>query len=168
MRRGNRSSQLRNSKRVEVLVQQYLWPGTKFAGNAKRPALEQCDLRGEDRDGNAIWGEVKNLSPATVAARGLWAVLLDAYEQCQAAIENNQQDWPEDAPIVNQFGVSKGRQHRPRAFSVLWPVGSRREDARLVMYEAPVVGLAVVPLAEFRRQVIGETAGAGSAAPKEG
>lgn len=156
MRRATPASRLRQSKRVEILVQQYLWPGTQFAGNAKRPALEQCDLRGEDRDGRPIWGECKNLSPATVAARGTWAVLLDAYEQCQAAIESNRQDWPEDAPVVNQYGVSKGRQHRPRAFAVLWPVGSRREDARLVMWDAPVVGLCVVPLSEFRRQCVAE------------
>lgn len=155
MRRGNKSSQLRQSKIVERTVQQYLWPGTKFAGGAKRPALEQCDLRGEDRDGLPLWGEVKNLSPATVAARGPWAVLADAYAQCSAAICANPQDWQEP--------------DRPRPFAVLWPVGSRRADARLVMFEFPVVGLAVVPLDEFRRQVVGDYApGSGSGAPEAG
>jgi hypothetical protein len=133
----------RNSraKGVERKVQQYLWPGTRFAGGAHRPAHEHEDVRGEDRDGRELWGEVKNWTPDLVQnGGGVWAVLVKAYHQC----------W--DAILRAPHGPTSDE---PRPFAVLWPVGSVKEAQRLVMYRFPVVGLAIVPLAEFKMQVIG-------------
>jgi len=129
------------AKGVERKVQQYLWPGSRFAGGAHRPALEHEDLRGEDRDGRELWGEVKNWTPDLVQnGGGVWAVLVKAYQQC----------W--DAILRAPNGPTSDE---PRPFAVLWPVGSVRETQRLVMYCFPVVGLAIVTLSEFKRQVIG-------------
>lgn len=144
------------AKRVEREVQQYLWPGSRFAGGAKRPALEQCDLRGEDADGWPLWGEVKSYSAATMLqAGGPYAVLAAAYEQAQRAIEANPQDWPYG--LIGYDGVMD--PIRPRPFAVLWPKGSRREDQRLVMYELPGWGVGVITLAEFKQRIVdGEAA----------
>lgn len=138
------------AKKCEREVQQYLWPGTRFAAGAKRPALEDCDLRGEDRDGWPLWGEVKNYGAQTIQSEGgAYSVLAKAYTQSQAAIERNPQDWPE---IVGDFGRDRGK---PCPFSVLWPKGSRRDDQRLVMYQ--LAGYAeplVMTLAQFKQWVI--------------
>lgn len=144
------------AKRVEREVQQYLWPGTRFAGGAKRPALEQCDLRGEDADGWPLWGEVKSYSAATMLqAGGPYAVLAAAYEQAQQAIEANRQDWP--FGLVGGAGFTE--QARPRPFAVLWPKGARRDDQKLVMYELPGYGVGVITLAEFKARIVdGEAA----------
>ena len=144
------------AKRVEREVQQYLWPGSRFAGGAKRPALEQCDLRGEDADGWPLWGEVKSYSVATMLSEGgPYAVLAAAYEQAERAIEANPQDWPFEV----WDGGDGWEPARPRPFAVLWPKGSRREDQRLVMYELPGWGVGVITLAEFKQRIVdGEAA----------
>lgn len=141
------------AKRVEREVQQYLWPGTRFAGGAKRPALEQCDLRGEDADGWPLWGEVKSYSVATMLSEGgPYAVLAAAYDQAQRAIEANPQDWPY---VEDYFAdVYTLREARPRPFAVLWPKGARRDDQKLVMYELPGYGVGVITLAEFKARIV--------------
>jgi len=139
------------AKRVEREVQQYLWPGTRFAGGAKRPALEQCDLRGEDADGWPLWGEVKSYSAATMLREGgPYAVLIAAYEQAQRAIEANPQDWP--SGLVGGAGFAEPA--RPRPFAVLWPKGSRLSVQRLVMYELPGWGVGVTTLEEFKQRIV--------------
>jgi hypothetical protein len=125
------------AKGVERKVQQYLWPGSRFAGGAHRPALEHEDLRGEDRDGRELWGEVKNWTPDLVQnGGGVWAVLLKAYWQVWDVLLR---EMPDPMPVP---------------FSVLWPSGSRREDQRLVMYAFPVAGLCIVTLEMFKRLVV--------------
>jgi hypothetical protein len=154
------------AKAVERTVQQYLWPGTRFAGGAKRPALEQCDLRGEDADGWPLWGEVKSYSVATMLSEGgPYAVLAAAYEQAQRAIEANRQDWPQGHREALGCKVAIGGPAywnsplRPRPFAVLWPKGSRRDDQKLVMYELPGWGVGVITLAEFKQRIVdGEAA----------
>jgi len=151
------ASRNHRAKAVERAVQQYLWPGSRFNNGAHRPAHEQQDLRGEDRDGLPLWGEVKNYTLPSVNQRGgAWAILQDAYQQCMAAIEANPHSWPEEPEAVVGNVTIRGRVLKPRPFAVLWTVGARREDQKLVMYDYPVVGLCVVTLAQFRRQVIGE------------
>lgn len=136
---AKRGTVIARAKGVERQVQQMLWPGSTFAGGAKRPALEQQDLRGEDRDGRPLWGEVKNYTPETLeAAGGVWRVLEKAYRQCEKAIA---------------AGHYEGE--KPRAFAVLWVVGAKRQDRKLAMYEWPVAGLAVTTLAKFARLVVG-------------
>lgn len=148
---AKRQTILRRSKAVEREVQQALWPGTVFAGGAKRPALEQCDLRGEDCDGWPLWGEVKNLDAATIASEGgVYAVLSRALEQCETAIEKNRQDWP-----PRLLGEEPCGAMRPTSFAVLWPKGSRRPDQRLVMYRLPGWGEpAIITLTEFKRRIV--------------
>lgn len=139
------------AKKAERQVQQYLWPGTKFAGGAKRPALEQCDLRGTDAENWPLWGEVKNYGPATVqAGGGLYSVLLDAYNQSESAIADNPQDWPK---CLRGAGVGVEAMC-PHPFAVLWPKGSRRDDQRLVMYALPGWGMAIITLAEFKARIV--------------
>lgn len=146
------------AKKTEREVQQFLWPGTRFAAGAKRPALEDCDLRGEDRDGWPLWGEVKNYGAQTIQGEGgAYAVLAKAYAQSQAAIERNPQDWPNGSEELWDFlhECWVPAPDRPRPFSVLWPKGSRRDDQRLVMYE--LAGYAeplVMTLAQFKQWVI--------------
>lgn len=144
------------AKKCEREVQQYLWPGTRFAAGAKRPALEDCDLRGEDLDGWPLWGEVKNYGAAKVQGEGgAYAVLAKAYAQSSAAIERNKQDWP-----VASSGIRAvlDMQSKPCPFSVLWPKGSRREDQRLVMYALPGrVEPVVMTLAQFKAWVVDKT-----------
>ena len=145
------------AKKAEREVQQYLWPGTIFSGHAKRPALEDCDVRGEDRDGWPIWGEVKNYSPATTQSEGgPYMVLLKAYVQSQEAIERNPQDWPGDS---SGKWAALGYPMRPHSFAVLWPKGSRIDEQRLVMYALPGREEPVVmTLAQFRAWVVGTPA----------
>ena len=135
---AKRTTVLTRAKSVERRVQQYLWPGSAFAGGAKRPALEREDVRGRDLWGTEWWGEVKNLSQAQIAEHGgPWAVLERAYLQAQAAIESEQAD--------------------AQPFAVLWPKGSQRQDQRLVMccwsWGPDGVGLVVVTLAQFRSRM---------------
>jgi len=139
------------AKGVEVKIQQYLWPGSHFAGGAKRPALEQCDLRGEDCDGWPLWGEAKNYDLPTVADKGgVYAVLGKAYAQAERAIAANEQDWP-----PRELGNSGWGHMRPVPFAVLWIKGSRGGEQRLVMYALPGWGEpAVITLAEFKRRIV--------------
>lgn len=149
---AKRQTVLARSKKCEREIQQYLWPGTHFAGGALRPALEQCDLRGDDADGWPLWGEAKNYDLPTVKSEGgTYAVLAAAYAQCEAAIEANRQDWPHG--LVGGSGFLE--QARPRPFAVLVPKGCRRDDQRLVMFAVPGWGQPVVlTLAEFKRRIV--------------
>lgn len=126
------------AKKIEREVQQYLWPGSCFAGGAKRPALEQEDVRGDDCNGRPLWGEVKNWDAKTIAGEGgHYSVLRKAYNQATGAIESNPQDYTV----------------RPKAFSVLWPKGSRKPEQKLAMVE--VSGeLIVMTLEQFKRTVV--------------
>jgi len=130
------------AKGIERTVQQLLWPGTVFAGHAKRPALEDQDVCGLGCDDWPWWGEVKNYGQATIRdGGGTWAVLEKALEQAGKAILRNVQVWPTDGA---------GLPVRPKPFAVLWPSGSRREDQRLAMCE--YAGARVVmPLHQFKR-----------------
>jgi len=129
------------AKGVERKVQQYLWPGSRFAGGAHRPAHEHEDLRGDDRDGRELWGEAKNWAWSKILNEGgPWAVLYNAFNQCDSAIVREHKGLPGES--------------WPNAFAVLWPPGSRRHDQRLVMYGFPCVGLAVVTLEMFKRLVV--------------
>lgn len=140
------------AKKVERVVQQFLWEGTKFAGNAKRPALEDEDLRGWDREGYPVYGECKNYSCEAIGKRGAWVILAEAYQQCQDAIDRNEHDWPKIPSIWgNPAGISPTplTAVRPWAFSVLWPVGSSKDEQRLVMWEYSGE-MVIVPLVMFK------------------
>jgi hypothetical protein len=99
---AKRSSTLARSKKAEREVQQLLFPDTAFVGHAKRPALEDEDVRGVDCEGRLWWGEVKNYDYKNVhKASGPWALLEEAYEQCIDAIERN----PHDGQVPRPFAV---------------------------------------------------------------
>ncbi len=119
------------AKKAEVNVQQFLWPGSEFAGNAKRPALEDQDLCGQDWKEQWWWGEVKNDSNETIKAKGgVWCDLYDAFCQAEDAIRRNENVWGGYTPT------------KPIPFAVLWPKNSRKPEQRLVMLE--VFGLLVI------------------------
>ena len=80
---------------MEREVSQYLWPGCRFAGGAKRPALEDEDVRGEDAAGRSWWGEIKSRERATITSEGGdFKVLSKALDQCLEAIKRNEHNWP--------------------------------------------------------------------------
>ena len=130
---------LARSKKAEREVQALLFPDTVFTAHAKRPALEDEDVRGLDFDGVLHWGEVKAFDHKTVhGAGGPWAVLEAAFNQCVEAIERN----PHEGQI-------------PRPFAVLRVRGTSLESTQnLAMYMAG--GLVIVPLSQFRRRITGE------------
>lgn len=117
---SKRRSIIARAKKVEREVQQYLWPGTEFAGNAKRPALEDQDVRGFDFHGNEWWGEVKNYSKKNIKKIGVNNLLNRALKQCECAIDRNENSW---------------YPNRPRSFAVLWPVYSRDHSERYVLLD---------------------------------
>jgi len=130
---ATRSSILRRSKKAEREIQQLLWPGSEFAGGAKRPALERQDLRGLDAEGRPWWGEVKNYDTGTThGAGGPWAVLEAAFEQVMDVIS-----WePHDGEV-------------PRAFSVLRVKGTALASSQnLVMYQTRGEKV-IIPLSRF-------------------
>lgn len=145
------------AKSVERKTQQFLWPGTKFAGNAKRPALEDEDLRGDGADGWPLWGEVKNYSCETIGKRGAWVILAEAYQQCCEAIERNRQDWPKYQKCTYPNDRVDMQHGRPLPFSVLWPVGSSKDEQRLVMYEVMPGERMILTLVQFKRLFIDRT-----------
>lgn len=155
---AKRQTTLRRSKNCEISIQQYLWPGTHFSGGAKRPALERCDLRGDDADGWPLWGECKNYDLPTIGDEGgTHAVLSKALVQAEQAIAESPTEWPV-GPLTripdSVIGYHKPVQ-RPRAFAVLWPKGCRRDDQKLVMYRLPGWGTpAIITLAEFKRRIV--------------
>ena len=136
---AKRRSIQKRAKGVEVKVQQYLWPDSFFAGNAKRPAHESQDVCGPSSFGEYLWGEVKNNN---IAKGGLYSILDGAYEQCVAAIER-------DSEIcVNKI---------PVPFSVIWPVGSRSWGQRLVLFKPPDYKLRIIlTLEQFKENYIGD------------
>lgn len=88
---ANRSNINKRAKKHEREVQQYLWPGSKFAGGAKRPALEDEDLRGIDKNGDLWWGECKSKSKEAITVIGVWKILNDAFDQCLEATIRNEE-----------------------------------------------------------------------------
>ena len=135
-----RQSIIARAKKAEREVQAFLFPDEKFTAHAKRPALEDEDVRGFDFDGLLHWGEVKAFDHKTVHSEGgPWAVLKAAFEQCMDAIERN----PHEGQV-------------PRPFSVLRLKGTQIDSPQnLTMY---MTGgqLIAIPLTEFRRRVVGE------------
>jgi len=130
------------AKRVEVSVQQYLWPNTTFAGNSKRPAFEDQDVCGMDYQGDFWWGEVKNYSRETINnLGGTWKALEGALEQANNAIDRNKHVWQQYT------------EKRPKAFAVLWEKGSRDDNKRLVMLEH-IGMLIVIKLTDFKKKFI--------------
>jgi len=137
---ATRSSINARSKDKERKVQQRLWPGSRFAGGAKRPALEDQDLCGRGKDGVLWWGEVKHYTKPTIMQEGgEYAVLCGAFQQCEEAIERNEELWSPE---------------RPRPFAVLWPVGSREDDRILAMCEIGGLRTAMT-LRDFQETFIG-------------
>lgn len=91
---ASRSSIKASAKKTEVSIQQYLWPGSVFAGNAKRPALENEDLRGQDYNDLWWWGEAKENSNATILRKGgVLKTLRKAFQQVETAIERDVVVW---------------------------------------------------------------------------
>lgn len=135
VRKARPASRNARAKGVERQVQQLLWPGSRFAGNAHRPALEDQDLTGTDAQGRLWWGEVKNWGWGVVQNHGgPWRVLAAALQQCNQA--------------AHRAGVTC------KTFSVWWPPGSRLPEQRLVMYYLEGLGFVVVTLEQFARDVI--------------
>jgi len=142
-----RATTCARAKGVERRTQTYLCPGSK------RPWKERHDLYVDDPDGWPMWGEVKGWDWNTILNEGgPYAVLAKAYKQAERAIAENEQDWP--LRRIEARGHVAFVSMRPRPFSVLWPKGSRRDDQRLVMYELPGWGLAVITLAEFKQRIV--------------
>lgn len=139
---AKRRSIIARAKKAEREVQQYLFPGTTFAGHAKRPALEDEDLRGLDYDGTLWWGECKALEAKTTQGRGgPWAVLEDAYNQCCEAIERN----PHEGQV-------------PRPFAVLRAKGTQLESPQnLVMYKTRG-RIVIIRLTDFKLRIQGISA----------
>lgn len=124
------------AKGVERQVQQYIWPGSRFEGNAHRPALARQDVCGPDAQGRLWWGEVKNWGLAKVASHGgIWQVLTEALTQSVRA--------------------SLCERVQCRSFSVWWPPGHRLETQRLAMFDLPGQGRLVVTLWQFREMIRG-------------
>jgi hypothetical protein len=128
---AKRTSINARSKRVENLVQKKLWPGTY------RLWKEREDVGGPDFLGRELRGEVKNDCQKTIASKsGAYMALYKAYNQCVEAINSK----PDQLP-------------HPTPFSALWPVGSRKEEQRLVMYR--IKGeLRIMTLEQFQRTVV--------------
>jgi len=151
---AKRQSTLQRSKRTENAVQRFLWPGTSRAWK------DDHDVRGDDRDGWPIWGEVKNYSSATInESGGPYAVLKAAYRQCEQAIERHPEEWPEVLhtgwALAGYTCVQEMKQVRPRPFAVLWLKSCRRDCGKLVMYLLPCCSEPVVmTLAQFKAWVI--------------
>ncbi|MHB8994582.1 MAG: hypothetical protein ACYC63_04955 [Armatimonadota bacterium] len=145
---ASRSSINSRAKGVEVLIQQFLWPGSTFAGGAKRPAHEDEDLRGPDKDWWPLWGEAKNYAGIAVGKTGAYVILSKALDQCLEAVERNQDKWPE--VMLEKGGLQR---IRPKVFSALWPVGSRSDQQRLVMWEIEGERM-VMTLVQFKRLYI--------------
>jgi hypothetical protein len=151
---AKRSSINARAKKAEREVQQYLWPGSRFAGNAHRPALEDEDLRGPGLDCSYWWGECKSYTQDTLKARGgPWQVLANALDQCVEAVGRAALD-----------GTLNGILP-PRSFAVLRvPNTSIESPQNLVIVDAldwpgwPDVDdtLCLIPLSVFKAGFIGE------------
>ena len=133
------------AKKHEREVQQYLWPGSKFAGGAKRPALEDEDLRGCSVTGERWWGECKSRKNEIIRDIGVWKILSDAFDQCLEAAKRN-----EENVLI---------------FSVLRKKGTSIEsNQNLVMVEIKNLVHAtnafnnriIIPLCEFKKIIVGE------------
>lgn len=137
-----RQSIIAGAKKSEREVQQYLWPGSMFFGGAKRPALEDEDLRGPGYDGRYWWGELKTrAAKVVISSGGAWAILLDAFHQCEEAIVR--------APLGEDDGI-------PIPFSVLRVKGTNLESPQnLVMFDMDGL-FVVVTLKLFKERFIGE------------
>ena len=148
---AKRTSINARAKKAEREVQQYLWPGSRFAGNAKRPALEDQDLCGVDAECGLWWGEVKSYNRETIhQCGGPWAVLEAAWHQCDAAIKR-----------AIEAGTIPANPHVV-PFAVLRVTRTSLESVQnLVMVDAldeamcaSGTHLCVVPLSEFKAACI--------------